>query len=99
MVYADAVHEYEHAVGLDYFLSLVTCEIMITQISEETALSTNFGRHELIMHLIHNQIPVEWVNHAHSFRFQFTCQHLASGGGHQDEFCAIEDECIHCLLD
>ena len=69
--YSDAVMEYKKNVGSAYLLSPATHQLLILQISTDAMLAPNFERHEIILCLINNCIPVEWMNHAYPYRVQY----------------------------
>jgi hypothetical protein len=90
--YITAVEEHERCNGPGYLLSPDIRTITITRISVEEALAPNFGRHDIVMNLLHNRIPVEWLTNAYPHGVQYVRQHLAANDKFHNEYLAVEHE-------
>ena len=95
--YAATAAEYKKTFGDESLLDASVRQITITQIKAEEVLAPNFGRHDMIMCLLRNQVPVEWILHAYPYSTQYIQQHLIVGGAFCDAYYAMEQEHVQLI--
>ncbi|KAG6858143.1 hypothetical protein C0995_002287 [Termitomyces sp. Mi166 len=70
----------------------------LMQVHMPDKMAQNFSDNDALHVLLHNWIPLDWVDHAYTYGMVYLEQQFHSPTMSMDIFCEINDERLQCLL-
>ncbi|KAG6899187.1 hypothetical protein C0995_006712 [Termitomyces sp. Mi166 len=97
-MYQEAVASYNAAFLDQPMVAQYGSHLNIMQVHVPDEMAQNFSDNNALRVLLHNQIPLDWVDHTYTYGVVYLEQQFHSPTMSMDIFHKIDDEHIQCLL-
>ncbi|KAG6858573.1 hypothetical protein C0995_015590 [Termitomyces sp. Mi166 len=97
-MYQEAVASYNAVFPDQPMVAQYRSHINLMQVHVPDEMAQNFSDDDALCVLLHNWIPLDWVDHAYMYGVVYLEQQFHSPMMSMDIFHKIDDECLQCLL-
>ncbi|KAG6859254.1 hypothetical protein C0995_010278 [Termitomyces sp. Mi166 len=96
-MYREAVASYNAAFPDQLMVAQYGSHLNLMQVHVPDEMAQNFSNDNALHVLLHNQIPLDWVDHAYTYSMVYLEQQFHSPTISMDIFCKIDDERLQHL--